>query len=468
MIKGGDSMDSITFIHAADLHLDSPFQNVNSLDEIWRTRLQESGWQAFGQLISLAIERQVDFVVLSGDIFDQDSYSIKAHMRFYRQLQRLSQAAIHTYILHGNHDPQKSDSRNIFAVNDPYVHVFSADCVERFSHYKNGQEIARLYGRSFWQRHVHEDLAAQYISYEEQERAASQAEYAVKGHAVQGYAPKKIAVLHGVVGKEAEHVPYAPTSTEQIKGSNFDYWAMGHVHTRKVLSSDQPLIVYPGNTQGRNIRETGAKGCYIVTLGNQGAGNWETNLNFYPLEQVRWEQITVDIEEIDPIKLEKIGLPLLIDFVREQLEQQYTQIGKPMIVKLLLQGQTPLYRELRKADTLDVIREELESQMIAIVEIVNYTRPLLDMERLRNQKTLLGEFLTLLQQVRQNPELEQELREQLQPLYGNRQFQQHTHTKAGQLGKTPWMQAESEHYLSEWLDEVEQLGIDILLEGETF
>lgn len=468
-------MDSITFIHAADLHLDSPFQNVNSLDEIWRTRLRESGWQAFGQLISLAIERQVDFVVLAGDIFDQDSYSIKAHMRFYKQLQRLSQKEIHTYILHGNHDPQKSDAQNSFAAGDPYVHVFSADRVESFVHYRDGQEIVRLYGRSFWQRHVYEDLAAQYIAYEEQERTTSQEEYAIKGHSAQGPALKKIAVLHGVIGKETEHTPYAPTSLEQIKNSNFDYWAMGHVHTRKVLSSEEPPVVYPGNIQGRNIRETGAKGCYIVTWGMQGAQSRQIeiagrafSLDFCPLAQVRWEQIAVDVGEIESTRLEMVGLPLLIDFIREQLEEQYIQIGKPMIVRLSLQGQTPLYRELRNSATLDVIREELESQTIAIVEIVNGTRPLLDMERLRNQKTLLGEFLTLLQQVRQNPELEQELREQLQPLYGNRQFQQYTHTKAGQLGKALWFQAEGERHLSEWLDEVEQLGIDILLEGDTF
>ena len=96
--------NSMTFIHAADLHLDSPFVGLKYLPTQLFERMRESTFLAFSRLITFAIKEQVDFVLLSGDLYDGEERSLKAQLRLKKEFDRLHAAGIEVYVIHGNHD----------------------------------------------------------------------------------------------------------------------------------------------------------------------------------------------------------------------------------------------------------------------------------------------------------------------------------------------------------------------------
>jgi len=68
----------VRFIHAADLHLDSPFKGIKSLPAFIWEAIYQSTFQALTRLVDLAIKEQVDFICLAGDIYDGEDRSVKA------------------------------------------------------------------------------------------------------------------------------------------------------------------------------------------------------------------------------------------------------------------------------------------------------------------------------------------------------------------------------------------------------
>jgi len=100
-------------------------------------------------------------------------------------------------------------------------------------------------------------------------------------------------MLHTCAAGREGHEPYAPCKVEDLQLKGYDYWALGHVHQREVLSDD-PLIIFPGNTQGRNIRETGAKGCMLVAVDEKG----RPTADFRPLDVIRWIKVAIDASQL--------------------------------------------------------------------------------------------------------------------------------------------------------------------------
>ena len=452
----------ITFIHAADLHLDSPFQNTSGFSSLWIDRLKESTWGALGKLISLAIAEKVDFVILVGDIFDQESYSVKTQLRFMKELKKLADKQIHTYIVHGNHDFVKN---NVLALSSieridsnigAYVHIFSAENVQAYSVYKNGEQVAKLYGRSYWQRHVYENLAAEYIKYIEAERLEElQRNSQYNSHR----RVKNIAVLHGLVGGNEHHSAYAPASLDELINSQFGYWALGHVHQRKIINTSKPVIAYPGNTQGRHMGEMGECGCYLVNWNDE-----DIQMEFHSLEAVRWEELYIDLTSLDDEGNSRSISHLLVE-LEQQLQAFHSTIARPTIVRLVLTGQTQLYYELREQSILDYIKEELSGTDAYVYEIINNTLPIIDIQKLRQQHTLLGQFLSIIHRARFDEDLKAELVEQLKPLLNGQRFRNVTSSKKELLGQGGWKALIQADDTQKILDEVERLGIDIFLTG---
>jgi DNA repair protein SbcD/Mre11 len=118
--------------------------------------------------------------------------------------------------------------------------------------------------------------------------------------AIKGYF--NIGMLHTSATGSSEHDPYAPCSVEGLRMKGYDYWALGHIHKRQTLCQDPPIL-FPGNLQGRNIRETGEKGCMLVKVEN-GRPDYE----FFPLDVFRWAQCEADVtgEQTESGVLEKI------------------------------------------------------------------------------------------------------------------------------------------------------------------
>lgn len=288
-------MTKLSFIHAADLHLDSPFKGLSDLpDEIF-SAVKESTFVAFEKLIEEAIQRKVDFILLVGDLFDHERQSLKAQVHLRDGFEKLKEHGIYVYLSYGNHDFLRG---NIYPITYPdNVFIFKEENVTSFTYEKDEKKLAKIYGFSYENRAVYENKAAQFELNDET-------------------IPFHIASLHGTLHGNKTHDPYAPFQLSDLQSEMFDYWALGHIHERAELSKSPPII-YPGNIQGRHRNETGEKGCYFIELSKH-----HTNTTFIPLQAIQFESVTVDIspcENMDQLEstlknaLPKTNGPMLVD-----------------------------------------------------------------------------------------------------------------------------------------------------------
>ncbi|MCS0672701.1 DNA repair exonuclease [Cytobacillus firmus] len=258
-------MKRVTFIHAADLHLDSPMSGLKHLPPSIFKKLQESTFEAFTKIVDLAIFHNVDFIILAGDLFDGEDRSIRAQTRFRKEMERMAECGIAVYAVHGNHDHM--DGRWAHLPLPENVHIFSHE-VEVAKHIAENGTSVHLYGFSYPKRHVAERMIDQYSRENE--------------------ADLHIGILHGSFEGSSDHAQYAPFRINDLLEKDFDYWALGHIHKREILIS-QPPVIYPGNIQGRNRKETGPKGCYLVELDSSGA-----KTEFLEAAPVIWENAEID------------------------------------------------------------------------------------------------------------------------------------------------------------------------------
>ncbi|GKV69899.1 DNA repair exonuclease [Sporosarcina sp. NCCP-2716] len=258
----------IRFLHAADLHLDSPFKGITDMPAARLAELRESTFAAYQSFITYAVREQPDFILLAGDIYDGEDRSLRAQMRFISGLEQLREAGIPVFLLYGNHD-HLAGSWARFKVPDN-VTVFGPD-VESHEFTVRGQRVA-VHGFSYPERHVSEAMIARYPE--------------ASGGTLH------IGMLHGSIAGDDTHAVYAPFTMKELLQKKYDYWALGHIHKRQLLHEGPP-VVYPGNLQGRHRNEAGVKGFYDVVLDDGDA-----QLTFVPTSVVRFEEIQVDCSDI--------------------------------------------------------------------------------------------------------------------------------------------------------------------------
>ncbi len=260
-------MKELTFLHCADLHLDSPFLGLSRLPKEMFDRIQLSTFKSFENLTTKAIEEKVDFVVISGDLFDGEDRSLRAQAKLNHQFTRLQTNHIPVFIVHGNHDHLGGRWINI----DMPENVFSfGNKVERKTIELKSGKTCSLYGFSYHERHIWENMSKFYEK---------------------GEGDIHIGILHGSNGSSATHAAYAPFTIQDLDSKGMDYWALGHIHQRQELQSDPPII-YPGNIQGRHRKEIGPKGGIFVTIGTS-----ETHMKFVESCDILWEEVTYSLME---------------------------------------------------------------------------------------------------------------------------------------------------------------------------
>ncbi|WP_353856234.1 DNA repair exonuclease [Bacillus sp. Bos-x628] len=319
-------MTKLTFIHAADLHLDSPFAGMSSIPSQIFKRLKESTFQSTKHMFDLAIEKNVDFVLLSGDVFDESNRSLKAQLFLRKQFLRLQTYGIEVFIIYGNHDHLGGEWTPIEWPEN--VRVFSSGMPSEHSYYRGEQLVASIYGFSYKERAVYENMTPHYLK-------TTDATY-------------HIAMLHGTLAGREGHDAYAPFQLQQLVAQDFDYWALGHIHKREVLH-EEPLMIYPGNIQGRHIKETGEKGCYLVHL-SEGSEIAE----FHSCSDVIFETVIIDITHTAHMT----DLVTLIDERIIELKHR----GVPFCVKIELIGDAPPYFERTKLDVMEELMSVLHEQ----------------------------------------------------------------------------------------------------------
>lgn len=299
------------FLHAADLHLDSPLLGLSSRSADYAARIDRASREAFEKLVALAIDEGCSFMVLAGDIFDGDLRNFETGLFFVDQMRRLEAAGIQAFLILGNHDAENRFAARLAMSGN--VHVFDNSAAESVDIEALGVTI---HGRSFPRRDVTENIARDYPP-------------AARGRF-------NIGVLHTACqGSEAHHAPYAPCSVEQLANHGYDYWALGHVHARSVLSTD-PHIVYPGNLQGRSVRETGDKGASLVTV----VDGQVTALDHHPLDVVRWAVVELDAAGLDT-RAE------LLETLRAMIEAEAQEAGdRDLAIRVRIVGETRLHHAL--------------------------------------------------------------------------------------------------------------------------
>ena len=262
----------IRFIHAADIHLDSPLKGLANRHNLPTDKILAATRDALVNLVTLAIDQKVDFVLLAGDIYDGDPEDLKANFHFNQQMGRLNQKNIKVVMITGNHDAKSKISKPLSPPKN--LTILSAHQPESCEIIKEGEVIAIIHGQGFLNQAEPRNLAGTYPA-------------PVAGKL-------NIGILHTSLDGREGHANYAPTTTNELINKGYSYWALGHVHTREEVHQ-KPYIIFPGNIQGRHIRETGAKGCYLVTFND----NREAHLEFKPLDVFRWEAITVNLDGIE-------------------------------------------------------------------------------------------------------------------------------------------------------------------------
>jgi DNA repair exonuclease SbcCD nuclease subunit len=298
------------FIHAADIHLDSPLKGLESYEDAPVDEIRNATRRAFDNLVTLAIEEEVRFVLLVGDLYDGDWKDYNTGLFFTERMGRLKRQGIRVFMVSGNHDAQSRISRHLQPPDN--VTTLSARKPETILLDDTG---AAIHGQGYASRAITRNLAQHYPQYHP------------------GYF--NIGLLHtGLNGREG-HEPYAPCSLDDLKSKGYDYWALGHVHQREVVSKD-PWILFPGNLQGRHIRETGPKGASLVTVEN----NRVTDVTHHDLDVLRFCIVRINLSQCH--SLDAIHEPVL-----QALEAQQAQAdGRILAVRLEFTGESPLHMNL--------------------------------------------------------------------------------------------------------------------------
>ena len=361
-------------VHAADIHLDTPYRRH---DAALRQRLQDAGREAFSALVDLTIQEDADALLIAGDLFDNEWLTIATERVLTSELARLTDAGVTVVYATGNHDPGRTNYR---AANIDWpsagFHLLNSRTPRRIPIHRGDDRVGWVVAAGHQTTHESTNLAASFPPAPGPEPA--------------------VALLHADVGgaqgaahDEAGNV-YAPAALSDLNPS-YAYWALGHIHKRQRLREDSPAW-YPGNLQGRDFGESGAKGALVVDLNPPAA----PHVRFHPLAPVRWEELpSPDLRSADTITILQ-GL-IWADFERLRESDGNVLPDREWILRVNLAGPCPLVDVLRRADERNELAEDLCTALgVLDIEVRDAgLYPPIDPTRYVGQQHVLGEALEL-------------------------------------------------------------------------
>jgi len=321
------------FVHAADLHLDTPFSGIARVDERVFDALTEASLSAWDNLVRLTLEEGASFLLLAGDVYDGPSRALRAQRRFLDGVRQLTNQGIKVFMVHGNHDPLGSGWTAVSSWPSGMT-VFGADEVRAVPVEVDGRRLATVYGISFGAPNEQRHLAKLF------KRGPERGIH--------------VGLLHTNLGGTEAHDNYAPSSRDDLLEAGLDYWALGHVHHRQTVIPGTPTwAVYPGNLQGRSPQpgELGAKGALVVTCDDE-AGVMEEP-RFVPLDLVRFVNLEIDVRGREDVA--SVVDEIIKDLA--ELRRRHENEGRGLIVRSHLRGDALVEGLLEPTSREDLLRE---------------------------------------------------------------------------------------------------------------
>ncbi len=350
------------FIHAADIHLDSPLRGLLRYEGAPVDEIRNATRRAFDNLIDLAINEDVAFVLLAGDLYDGDWKDYNTGLYFMERMGQLREAGIQVFMVAGNHDAASQLTKHLRLPDN--VKMFGTRTPERVI--VDNLPVA-IYGQGFANRVVTEDLSQGYPQGDPQ--------------------LLNIGLLHTCLDGKPGHEPYAPCTVDGLRSKGYQYWALGHIHKREEVSRD-PWIVFPGNIQGRHIRETGPKGCTVVTAHHGEV----TRVEHRDLDVLRWSRCEIDVQDSQTVDD-------VYDQVRQALEQMIdTAEGRPLATRLVLQGACAIHSRLHAelehwTQEFRALASTLGGSGIWLEKVSLHTKPAISVENTLSRHDALGSLL---------------------------------------------------------------------------
>lgn len=375
---------NFTFIHAADIHLDSPLRGLEKYEGAPVDEIRNATRGALINLVEFAIEKEVAFIIIAGDLYDGDWKDYNTGLFFVNQMTRLQKAGIKVYMIRGNHDAQSLITRELnlpdnvieFPVDQPGIEM--------------DEELrVALHGQGFASRSVTDNIVKQYPD------------------KVDGYL--NIGILHtSATGREG-HENYAPCTVQDLIEKGYDYWALGHIHQREVLHQQHPTILFPGNIQGRHIRESGDKGCTLVRVKNGEIDSYQ----HYSLDVLRWKICEVDASNAETIED-------VIGEARLQLEQLQNQAeGRFLAVRFHITGASPVHQQLivdKNHVTNNLRSLAIEFGDVWVEKVKVMTSRLIHIDELKESNSPIASILEFLEDLRDDEETVQLLFQEIADL----------------------------------------------------
>ena len=358
----------IKFIATADIHLDSPLRGLERYEGAPVEEIRGATRKAFINLVEFAISEEVAFIIIAGDLYDGDLKDYQTALFLAHQMQRLNKAGIKVFIVSGNHDAASIITRKLKMPKN--VRSFSTRKPETFL--LDDLRIA-VHGQGYANQVVEDNLAANYPV------------------AVEGYF--NIGVLHTALTGREGHEPYAPCKADDLKSKQYDFWSLGHVHAREAIS-EHPWIIFPGNLQGRHVRETGPKGATLVTVEDMVV----ESVKHHDFDTIRWDHVEVDVSD------GRYGHEV-VSMVKNSLEAKIDpDDDRIFALRLTITGRTEAHSELILNQ--DLYRNQIRAASFEIgeniwLEKIRFkTRTVIDLDSLMEHDDPVAGLLNYIQAMR--------------------------------------------------------------------
>lgn len=334
---------TLRFVHGSDFHLEQPLAGLADVPDALRAMLVDAAYRAAEAVFGTAVDRQVDFVVLTGDLLDPRAAGPRGLAFLVEQFERLAAARIAVYWLASELDAEERWPASVEL--PPNVRHLDAGRGECIVHWRDGKSVARI-----------GPLAALPLRREGDERLFT------------------VGVARGTPRIASGEAP-------------FDYLALGGEHERHILHSGNPWVVQAGSPQGRSIANVGPHGCTFVEVDTER----HARVALRTCDAVRWREELLSLDECQHrARWESV--------LRERVAAATAEAGDRTVLMRLRFSPGKVHvgrwqRERLAADILAWLRETFSGVAPAVWTIGVEHEPAVVDAAAREQDTILGEFV---------------------------------------------------------------------------